>query len=164
VEVGELRPEEQFAAACLGAALPGVVVVGHDDQSEDSMYDVTLVRDGQPFAACEVTATADANAIALWKLANNGRRDRWIEPALNKGWVVELTPTCHVRTLKQKLPAVLEAIEVDFWDWDARSRLVELGVGGFHPARTNFPGVIYCLLDRDHGLTGGMVPDTGNPS
>jgi hypothetical protein len=48
------------------AALPGVKVVQHDDGSRPRMYDLDLVRESAVFAACEVTAAADAESIELW--------------------------------------------------------------------------------------------------
>ncbi len=59
----EMRGEELWVGACLRAALVGVKVEQHDDGSRPSMYDLDLVRAGQPFGACEVTAAADAESI-----------------------------------------------------------------------------------------------------
>ncbi|MGZ4499074.1 MAG: hypothetical protein ACXVXD_01435 [Nocardioidaceae bacterium] len=60
------------------AVLPGVKVMQHDDGSRPRMHDFDLVRDGVVFAACEVTAAADAESIELWNLVN-GSGERWIE-------------------------------------------------------------------------------------
>lgn len=59
------------------------------------MHDFDLVRDGQRFAAVEVTAAADAASIELWKLLNGG--GRWIQGGLAGGWMVSLIPTSRAR-------------------------------------------------------------------
>ncbi len=59
----EMRGGELWVGACLRATLIGVKVEQHDDGSRPSMCD--LVRAGQPFGACEVTAAADADAESI---------------------------------------------------------------------------------------------------
>lgn len=76
--MGELRAEERWAAALIKDAI-GAVVQGHDDGSRNSMYDLQLLRPGQPLAAVEVTAAADSASIELWNLVNDSE-ERWIDP------------------------------------------------------------------------------------
>ena len=93
------RDEELWAAACIEAALPGVVARQHDDGSRASMHDLDLFRGLDRFGACEITSVADPESIALWKLMN-GRRARWIEPDLQGGWMLSLSPACRAKKLK----------------------------------------------------------------
>lgn len=159
--MSRVRAEEVWVAQCIETALPGVAVVQYDDGSTDGMYDLQLRSSGSSFAACEVTAAADPEAIELWNLVNgNGR---WIEPSLSGGWLLSLTPKCRARTLRREAPRLLEVLEADPFDWDTRDQLAAIGVHDAHRAATSFPGCIYTTLARDPELTGGVVPDSGDP-
>lgn len=155
------RAEEVWVAQCIEAALPGVDVAQHDDGSANAMYDLQFRSGSTLFAACEVTAAADQEAIELWNLLNSG--GRWIEPGLSGGWLLSLTSQCRAKALRRQAPALLAALEVNLFDWDARDRLVAIGVRDVRQSSTSFPGSIYITLARDSELTGGMVPETGDP-
>jgi hypothetical protein len=158
------RGEESWVGACIEAALPGVNVVQHDDGSEPSMYDLDLFRDGALFAACEVTAAADAESIELWNLIN-GSTERWVEQGLLGGWMVTVSPTCRAKRLRHELPdllRILETVATGSKRQEAIERLHRLNVVSAHRNGTDFPGSIYVTLQRDGERTGGVVPATGS--
>ena len=78
-----LRAEEEWARGVIAASL-GLEVVQHDDGSADGMHDLDVYDGPARVAAVEVTAAADGQVIALWKLVNPPG-DRWIESALAGG-------------------------------------------------------------------------------
>ncbi len=161
-----MRGEELWVAACLGAALAGVKVEHHDDGSRPSMYDLDLVRAGQPFGACEVTAAADAESIELWNIINGGG-ERWIDRDLLGGWMVTVTPQCRAKRLKKELPGLLRTLEwVDAGPEreDATERLHGLEVVYADRSGTDFPGSIYITLQRSSERTRGVVASTGTAS
>ena len=80
-----LRGDELWVAACVQAALPGVTVGQHDDNTIPSAHDLDLGIGGdRTFGAMEITAAADPELIESWKLLNN-RDGRWIVPELVGG-------------------------------------------------------------------------------
>lgn len=160
----EMRGEERWVAACIEAALPGVTAVQHDDGSRPSLYDLDLVRGDVAFAACEVTAAADAESIELWNLIN-GSDERWIEDDLSGGWLVAVTPRCQAKRLTKELPGLLREIEKHSAGpmyAAVAERLVALDVASANRGGTDFPGSIYVTLQRDAQRTGGMVATAGN--
>ncbi len=159
-----MRGEEQWVGACIKTALPGVKVVQYDDGSRPSMHDLDLVRGGVPFAACEVTAAADAESIEVWNLIN-GSDERWIERDLLGGWMVTVSPKCRAKRLKNELPGLLRTMEkvtAGPEHEEAIERLCGLEVVSANRSGTDFPGSIYVTLQRDAERTGGAVPSTGN--
>lgn len=154
------RPEERWVAACIEAALPGVIVRHHDDGSRPGMHDLDLIEDDHVFAACEVTAAADAESIELWNLVNGG--GHWIEPALAGGWMLTLAPSCRAKRLKAEAPALLARLEAEQSDSDALDGLRQVGVLDVHQSGTDFAGSIYVTIERDSIFTGGMVADHGD--
>lgn len=160
----ELRGEERWVGACIEAALPGVKVFQHDDGSRPSMYDLDLARGDVPFAACEVTAAADAESIELWNLIN-GSDERWIEQDLLGGWMVTVTPKCRAKRLKNELPGLLRTVERASGGPEfaaAVERIYGLDVVSADRSDTAFPGSIYVTLQRATERTGGAVVSTGN--
>ncbi len=128
------------------------------------MHDLDLVRDGVVFAACEVTAAADAESIELWNLVN-GSEERWIEQDLLGGWLITVTTRCRVKFLKAELPALLRVVEnepTDPWRQSAIERIKALGVVAADRGDTAFPGSIYVTLERDAERAGGVVPNSGH--
>lgn len=128
------------------------------------MHDLTLYFEGVRFAACEVTAAADAESIELWNLIN-GSDERWIEHDLLGGWMVTVTPRCRAKRLKRDLPDLLRFLERATEPVEreqATEGLDALGVVSADRGRTDFPGSIYVTLERDAKLTGGLVAKTGN--
>jgi len=157
----DMRGEEQWVGACIEAALAGVKVEQHDDGSRPSMYDLDLMRGGEPFGACEVTAAADAESIELWNIINGGD-ERWIAPNLLGGWMVTVTPRCRAKRLMRELPRILrtmERVEAGPEREDAIERLFGLEIA--HRSGTDFPGSIYVTLQRSSELIGGAVESTG---
>lgn len=160
----EMRTEELWVGACMEAALPGVKVVQHDDGSRPRMYDLDLVRGGAVFAACEVTAAADAESIELWNLVN-GSNERWIEQDLVGGWLITVAAKCRAKPLKSEIPALLRILENDrpgTRKQSAIARMSALGVVDAHRGGTAFPGSIYVTLERDAERTGGVVSNSGH--
>ncbi|CAL9417883.1 hypothetical protein SUDANB130_01786 [Streptomyces sp. enrichment culture] len=164
------RGEEQWVQACMQAALPGVEVRPHDDGSRPGMHDFDLVRDGQRFAAVEVTAAADAASIELWKLLNDG--GRWIQGGLAGGWMVSLLPTSRAKRVRAELPKFLAELErtgiqqlseVHGPTGKLSDRAERLGiVSAYQSPTTDFPGSIYCTISLPPEQSGGFVPDTGD--
>lgn len=153
--------EEDWVAACIEAAFPGVTVRLHDDGTRPGMHDLDLIRDdGSIFGACEVTAAADSASIELWNIVNgNGR---WIEPNLAGGWMLVLSPRTRARRLLKEMPQLLQRLEADRKDASARDRLEALGVLEASQSGTDFPGSVYFTVERAPEFTGGAVPDTGD--
>lgn len=165
----ELRGEEQWAAACVAHDLEGAEVRQHDDGSAAGMYDLDVYRDGQLFAAVEVTAAANSAAIELWNLVNDEGK-RWIEPGLNGGWTVSILPSAKAKKLKAGLPGLLGQLEAagrrevlrHERDPDVRKQAADLGVARAHQGATSFPGSIYVTIDLPADRVGGFVASTGD--
>lgn len=129
------------------------------------MHDLDITVSGLPTAAMEVTAAADSESIALWKLVNGGT-GRWIEERLTGGWSIQLLPSTRAKRLRRELPALLLALEradvreVDLtqtWRPLTDPTLVALKALGLVRASrygTDFPGSIYLTVERpDHSST-----------
>lgn len=163
----ELRAEEEWARGVIAAAL-GLEVVQHDNGSSDSMHDLDVYDGAIRAAAVEVTAAADGQVIALWKLVNPPGH-RWIESTLAGGWMVTLRTDTRAKRLRRELPALLEWLEAegiraaavdDLHPVDPlRQRLDELGIVSVDQSGTDFPGSIYLTVDIDNERSGGMVAD-----
>lgn len=144
-----LRPEEEWARAVIAATLR-LDVVQHDDGSVDGMHDLDVYDGGVRTAVVEVTAAADGQVLALWKLVNPPG-GRWIEPSLAGGWIVTLRTDARAKRLQRELPALLEQFETEGirttdTDWlrpgePLRQRLERLGVVSVGQSGTNFPAV-----------------------
>ena len=158
----DLRDEEFWAAGCVQAALPDVTVGQHDDNSagKQNAHDLDLSLAGErTFAAMEITAAADPDLIACWKLINSGD-GRWIEPAIAGGWAVTIRPTARYKRLAKELPLLLEALEQVGLDrlprrrtgWDHLAAVSdELDIVRAHQGGTDFPGSIYVTARDDRG-------------
>lgn len=165
-----LRPEEEWAKAMIAATL-GLEVVQHDDGSADGMHDLDVYDGPARVAAVEVTAAADGQVIALWKLVNPPG-DRWVEPALAGGWMVTLRTDARAKRLRRDLPGLLEQLEAEgigTVDIDyirpaspMHQRLEALGVVRLDQGGTDFPGSIYLTVDLDDDRSGGCVADHSN--
>ncbi len=148
----------------------GVPVRTHDDGSMPGMHDLRIVYPDRPSGAVEVTAAADPDAIALWKLVN-GSGERWIEPELIGGWMVELNPTARAKRLRSALPGLLRVLESQGLG-SLRPRghpstanedfARDLGVRGLHQSGTQYPGSIYVTLHLPAERSGGWVADNGD--
>lgn len=164
-----LRGEELWAAACIEEALPGVDVRQHDDGSGRAMYDLSVHRGGHEIAAVEVTAAADPESIALWKLIN-GNEDRWQEPELVGGWFVCLLPTARAKVLQRQLPDLLRALELagrtelagDRHADLLSRRAAQLNIVSARQVGTTFPGSIYVTIELPTERSGGIVASTGD--
>ncbi|MFH9655301.1 hypothetical protein ACH4MT_30880 [Streptomyces anulatus] len=163
------RREEQWVRACLQQALPDVEVRHHDDGSRPGMHDFDLVREGQRFAALEVTAAADAASLELWKLVNGG--PRWIREELAGGWMVSLAPTARAKRIRSELPRLLASLEAmgvpkiseDYGPTeDLTERADRLGIVSAYQSATDFPGSVYFTISLPPERSGGWVPDTGD--
>ncbi len=168
--MGELRGEEQWVAAVIGATL-GLEVEQYDDGSQPGMHDLNI-KGPDGAAAVEVTAAADSDSIQLWKLVN-GKDERWIVPALAGGWMLFLEPTARAKLLLKELPAFLGELESQGVRTIGRQRRREeaagsveararqLGIVSGSQSGTEYPGSIYFSVQRSPELTGGMVDETG---
>ncbi|MEV4483635.1 hypothetical protein [Micromonospora coxensis] len=165
-----LRGEERWVKACIEAALPGVEAKQHDDNSRDSMHDLDLIRTGERFGAVEVTAAADGESIALWKLMNRPG-ERWIEPDLMGGWMVTLLPSAPRKGLRSRLPIMLSELErcgvrdvrrYRCSTGGSAAMLAQLGVVAAHQGETDYPGSIYITIELPLERSGGWVADNGD--
>lgn len=85
-----MRPEEQFAAACVEAAVPDVVVLHHDNEKRTSAHDFDLMSGSEIVGAMEVTSAPDGEAIAVGReLAKGGPLT---VPGLAANWMVRVRP------------------------------------------------------------------------
>ncbi|WP_229076826.1 hypothetical protein [Actinoplanes sp. DH11] len=167
----KLRAEELWAASCVRATLPAVVIGQHDDNTSPNTHDFDLaVQGGRTFAALEVTAAVDPELLKFWKVLD-GRGKRWIEPSIAGGWAVSVRPDASVKKLRAELPGFLGALEQvpplygrDILDTDPGFAKIadSLGVLGAHQAGTNYPGSIYVMPELPTERTGGCVPQTGD--
>ncbi len=168
-DVSPLRPEEEWVRQVVARTLRAVVRQ-HDDQSRDAMYDLSIEYPCGDCAAMEVTAAADGESIALWKLVN-GTQERWIEPTIAGGWMVSLDPTARAKTLRARLPALLLELErvgrrelrtsrhhSDHLSAEAAA----LGVASAYQSGTDHPGSIYTTIELPIERSGGIVADTGD--
>jgi hypothetical protein len=163
------RPEENWASKVLTAALQGAIVTLNDDGSSPGMYDLRIEYDDGRVGAAEVTAAAHPDALALWRLIS---AERWIEPTLEGGWAVCLTPTANYKRLKARLPMLLLQLE-----WSGTTELhvsavrdcsitrfaSELGIVSAYQGGTAHPGSIYPTIELPHDQMGGFVSETGDP-
>jgi hypothetical protein len=166
-----LPEEEAWARDCLRAALPGCVVDQHDDNSEASMYDLTITYPDGAVAAVEVTAAADRQQLELWKLVG-GRGKRWIEPGLVGGWIVRILPSTRAKNLLRQLPDLLRGLERDGIhdvrgdkaSADQSSVLAgQLRIIQAFQVATDYPGSIYVMPPESLSQMGGYSPVTGDP-
>jgi hypothetical protein len=161
-----LRPEEQWARQLMAAEL-GAVVDQHDDQSQDSMYDLKVTYPDGTIAAAEVVAAADADSIELWNLVNsNGRR---IYHQLVGGWTLSLRPTARAKQLFEQLPDFLHDLEQrDVAEVPTRrrshlspdpdrDRAADLGIIHAFQSGTKFRGSVYFIVQQAPDRTGGFV-------
>lgn len=165
-----LRPEEDWAKALIAATL-GLEVVQHDDGSADGMHDLDVYDGPARVAAVEVTAAADGQVIALWKLVNPPG-ERWIEPALAGGWMITLRTDARAKQLRRDLPELLTTLEtegtraigIDYLHPGnpLRERLEALGVVSLDQNDTDFPGSIYLTVELDDDRSGGCIADHSN--
>ena len=147
-----------------------VPVAQHDEGSKPGMHDLDVLYPDRPAAAVEVTAAADGESIALWKLMN-GRSERWQVNELAGGWRVSVMPAARAKRLRKELPTLLLRLEQtgirELHVGEGGAGLVEetayeLGVVKASQGGTEFPGSIYISLDLPPERTGGWVADTGN--
>jgi hypothetical protein len=96
-DVKRLRGEEEWARSIMSEVL-GVAVSQHDDGSRPGMHDLDLLHPDRPHGAAEVTAAADGECLALWRLMN-GNDERWIVPELDGGWLVSLDPAARANSV-----------------------------------------------------------------
>lgn len=106
--MNSLRPEEEWARLALERELR-VPVVQHDDGTIESTHDLEIRYPHRQYGAVEVTAAADPDCIALWKLIN-GADGRWIEQGLDV-WMVSLRPTARAKRVRKELPGLLSSLE-----------------------------------------------------
>jgi len=150
--MASLRPDEEWARHLIAAEL-GVPVEQHDDGSEPGMHDLDIMFENGRGAA-EVTAAADGESIALYRLMSDGKR--WIEPRLAGGWRVSLDPTARAKRLWAELPGLLAELErrhvheVDpspYSDSPFAAVVRELGITFLTQGETDFHGSIYPTVE-----------------
>jgi hypothetical protein len=166
-----LRPEEQWVCEVISQTL-GVAVVQHDDGSRESMHDLSILYPDQEPGAVEVTAAADGQVMALWKILNRPG-ERWIEPDLDGGWIIEVVPGSSGKRVRRELPSLLRELEaagirhlkVSSW-WPPRTgseaKTSDLGITSMRQGGTDYPGSIYSLIDEPADRRGGWMAPTGD--
>jgi hypothetical protein len=169
--VVSLPEEEAWARDCLREALPGCSVDQHDDNSEASMFDLTITYPDGHVGALEVTAAADKQQLELWKLVG-GRGQRWIESDLAGGWIVRIQPSTRAKNLLRQLPELLRSLERagiqnvhgNPTSTDAHAVLAgQLRIVQASQAGTSYPGSIYVMPPERLAQMGGYSPITGDP-
>lgn len=142
----------------------------HDDNSRAAMHDLDIVRDEEVVGACEVTSAAHSQLVQLWHEVN-GRDERHIESSLKGGWVLALSPTCRRKELMSGLRGLLEGLEArqiaDAGRFatppDIQRRLNALGIDHMMQSETEYPGSVYFTIALPSAMSGGFVPETGDP-
>ncbi len=133
------------------------------------MYDLEVHYLDGSFAAVEVVAAADADAIELWNLVNDS--GKWTLPMLVGGWMVELRLNARANVLRAELQGFLETLEaqgVRALRPGRRPRTVNedfadfLGIRSLLQTGTDSPGSVYFTLHLPAERSGGMVADDGN--
>jgi hypothetical protein len=165
-----MRPEEDWAARCIGHELR-VNVVEHDDNSSPGMFDLSIAYPDRPHGAVEVTAAADEESIKLGKLVYDGKR--WIVEGIIGGWVAGLHPTASMKRIRQDLPPLLQSLERQsiqnpepevYWEPGLHKELIRaLGIAHLAQHSTDYPGCVYLTVEQDPDRTGGMSPTDGRP-
>jgi hypothetical protein len=167
--MAKLRSDELWAAACVQAALPGVTVGQHDDNTASGMHDLDLsVGGGRTFGAMEITAAVDETLIKGQKVLDR-REGRWCEPDLAGGWDIQLKADARLNRLSQELPPLLKAMEQGGYislnqalPDELRAKLTNVGVTWAHQYATDFRGSIYPVLEIPPDRNGGWVAYTGD--
>lgn len=164
------RPEEGWAALCIGAEL-GVPVDVHDDGSMPSMHDLDIKYTDRAPGAVEVTAAGDPILIETWKHATGG--GRWIVDDIAGGWAVVVAPGTVVKRLRAGLPELLRTFESEgikqsmpevWWEPGPRDEEARaLGILHLFQGGTDFPGSVYVTVDPGLERSGGAVPTEGRP-
>ena len=107
----KLRDDELWAAASVQAALLGVTVGQHDDNTASGMHDLDLsIGGGRTFGAMEITAAVDPTLIQGQKVLDR-RGGRWIAPELAGGWAIDVRSESRLNRLFQELPPLLQTME-----------------------------------------------------
>ncbi len=152
------------------AAALGLPVLQHDDGSSERQHDLEVIGPDGTSSPVEVTAAADGESIALWKLMN-GTAGRWIDPGICGGWFVGLLPGARAKRLRRELPGLLAMLEelgatsLDPRPWGRHDLEVigmELGIEHAQQSATGFPGSIYITVVQPNEQRGGFVPDSGD--
>ena len=167
----KLGYEELWAKACIEQALPGATVKQHDDGSEPSMYDLTIVHPAGPIGAVEVTTAADPKYVALAKALDQKVR-RWQVEGLTGTWWVRVLPSAIAIDLRQQLPSILRGLESDGVREARGSKtspdavavtLGKLGVIAANQAAENHQGRVFVIAESAPERMGGYAPTTGDP-
>jgi len=167
----QLGGEELWAKACIERALPEVTVCQHDDGSEDSMYDLTIVYPDGPTGAVEVTTAADQKYVELAKALDEKAR-QWQVPGLTGTWWVRVLPSARANDLRQQLPGILRGLESDGIadirgnrsSHDALvAKLGKLSIIAATQATTTHVGRVFVIAEQTSELMGGYSPATGDP-
>lgn len=142
-------------------------VLQHDDGSLPRMYDLDVLLPDERWAAVEVTAAGDQEAIEQWNLMNGG--ERWIVPHLAGGWLVEVRIGSRWKQLETELPSLLAELESltlsaltvhKGTDSDLVRRADNLGVAAAFQSATSFPGSVYMTFDMPAERSGGFISGT----
>lgn len=158
-----LRAEEEWARQMMEAELD-VPVVAFDDGSQPGMHDLEVRPPGDEPHAVEVTSEVDSSSTQLWKIFNSdGRR---IEPSLEGGWMVVLTPDARARLLEAELVSLLQLLEsAGLRSVHASDRglipptLRRLRVHALHRSETYYPGSVYFTVHQPTRQTAGFVAE-----
>lgn len=162
------RGEEIWAAQMIEAAVVAPVT-HHDDGSAPGLFDLRIDYPNRQAAAVEVTACVDSDSLELWKLINPPS-ERWIDDALDGGWMVSVLPTARANRLRRELPPLLRQMESAgsahfrsrLWTEDELDQpLRSLGITALHQGQTDFPGSIYVTIEQPLERMGGWVADHG---
>lgn len=133
------------------------------------MYDLRIDLADSEYAAAEVTACADPQSIETWNLMNGGDHD-WLFPELRGGWVVTVSASARVQSLRSELPELLRDLERERItqttlrntpEW-VTSRCRRLRVATAFQGGTDRPGSVYLTIELPTERSGGLVPSSGD--
>jgi hypothetical protein len=101
-----LRPDEEWARLIIQSHL-GREVIGHDDGSTASLYDLRIGPAERPDAAIEVSRVQDTVDTLVWKKGPEKGVRHW---ATEGNWVIFISGQTKVKNLQHRLEPILSRL------------------------------------------------------
>lgn len=139
----------------------------HDDNSQPSMYDLRIGPADAPEVAIECVGAVNSTYTETW---NVGPAKGSLTLPVAGNWIVEISPTARVKTVKQRLTQFLTELEQraigviphNHWLLPADELMLDEmdSIGIVHASRYSAPysGKVYLTMPG----TGGCVDDSGS--
>jgi hypothetical protein len=156
---------EEWARRIVQNALNRVVHI-NDDNSKPAMYDLRIGSADAPEVAIECVGAVNSTYTETW---NVGPAKGALMLSLTRNWIVEISPTARIKTVKQCLPQFLakleqcgiQAISHNHWPPPGNEALLDEmdSIGIVHSSCYSAPecGKVYLTMPG----TGGWVDDKG---